>query len=137
MGYFKNAKIGDKVYGLIFGAGDIVDCFDDSHYVIMVSFHNGYEVPYTVDGVPGWGNFKRQTCFYKNDVDLSKIDFSPSDKILSDKKIIKLRNKGLLEVRVPSGAWKNSKKCPENYIEEICEAEKYHLFRKKQKKSSK
>ena len=131
MSYFKDAKVGDKVYGLIFGKGKIVECYKDSHYVVMVAFNNGYEVPYTVEGIPGWGNFKKQTCFYREDVDLTKVDFSPVNKILSEKKIIKLREKGLLEVRLPSGAWKNIKKCPESYIEEICQGENYHLFRKK------
>lgn len=133
MGYFKDAKVGDKVYGLIFAKGKISECYPDSHYVIMVTFDNGYEVPFTIDGVPAWGNFKKQTCFYKKDIDLSKLDFSPTEKILSEKKIIKFREKGILEVRVPSGAWKNVKKCPEEYIEKICEEEKYHLFRKKVK----
>lgn len=131
MGYFKNAKVGDKVYGLIFGKGKIGECYKDGHYVIMVEFNNGYEVPYTVEGIPGWGNFKKQTCFYKEDVELLKEDYTPATKVLSEKKIIKLREKGILEVRVPSGAWKNVKKCPESYIEKICQNENYHLFRKK------
>ncbi|MEA3330859.1 MAG: hypothetical protein U9Q29_04115 [Campylobacterota bacterium] len=134
MGYFKNAKVGDKVYGLIFGKGKISECYDDSHYVIMVDFANGYEVPYTVDGIPSWGNFSKQTCFYRDDVNLTKVDFSPVEKILNNKKIIKLREQNMLEVRMPSGIWKNVDKCPESYIEKICENEKYHLFRKKSKK---
>lgn len=134
MAYFKDAKKGDKVYGLIFGKGKISERYEDSYYEIMVSFDNGHDVPYTAEGVPSWGNFKKQTCFYRDDVDLVKIDFSPVSKILSNKKIIKLREKGLLEVRSPSGAWINVKKCPEDYIENICENEKYHLFRKKSKK---
>jgi len=134
MSYFEDAKVGDKVYGLIFGKGKIVECFEDSHYVIMVRFSNGDEVPYTVEGIPSWGNFKKQTCFYKNDIDLSKSDFSPVDKVLTYKKIIKFREKGTLEVRLPSGIWSNIKKCPESYIEDICSQENYHLFRKKLKK---
>jgi hypothetical protein len=58
MAYFKKAKKGDRVYGLVFGAGTIIDVLDDGHFHMMVSFDNGYEVPYTIDGVPGWGNFK-------------------------------------------------------------------------------
>ena len=131
MSYFKDAKVGEKVYGLIFGRGKITECYEDSYYVIMVTFNNGHEVPYTIDGIPSWGNFKKQTCFYRKEIDISKEDYSPVSKILSDKKIIKLREKGLLEVRVPSGAWRNVKKCPESYIEEICQNENYHLFRKK------
>jgi len=134
MSYFDDAKVGDKVYGLIFGKGKITECYKDSHYVIMVTFSNGYEVPYTADGIPSWGNFKKQTCFYKQDIDLGKGDYSPVIKVLSHRKIIKLREIDKLEVRVPSGAWINSKKCPNSYIEEICESENYHLFRKKTKK---
>ncbi len=131
MGYFKKAKIGDKVYGLVFGKGKIVDVLPDSHYTIMVEFDNGYQVPYTEEGVPGWGKFKKQTLFYRSDVDLSKADFSPVDKILSPKKIIRLREKNQLQVRLPSGLWTNVKKADPDYVEQLLEDEKYHLFRKK------
>ena len=105
MGYFEGAKKGDKVYGL---------------------------VPYTEDGIPGWGNFKNQTLFYADDVDLGDADFTPVEKVLSAKKIIKQRENGKLEVRLPSGKWENVKRCPERYIETLLENEQYHLFRKKQ-----
>jgi len=134
MAYFENAKVGDKVYGLIFGKGKIIECYEKSHYTIIVKFSSGDEVPYTEDGIPGWGSFKKQTCYYREDVDLTKVDFSPSEKILSHKKIIKLREKGKLEVRLPSGVWSDVKKCPDSYIEDLCENENYHLFRKKLKK---
>ena len=134
MAYFDNAKVGDKVYGLIFGRGKIVEIYPDSHYTIMVRFKNGDEIPYTEDGIPGWGNFKKQTCYYRSDVDLTKVDFSVAEKKLTHKKILKLQEKGRLEVRLPSGAWADVAKCPENYIEDICQKENYHLFRKKLKK---
>ena len=132
MAYFSKAKIGEKVYGLVFGKGKIADIFPDSFYSIMVEFKNGYEVPYTEDGVPGWGRFKKQTLFYRKDVDLSNVDFSPIDKVLSPKKIIKLRNKGKLEVRLPSGIWESVKKADPEYVEQMLEDERYHLFRKKE-----
>jgi len=131
MAYFSDAKIGDKVYGLIFGKGKIVDIFLDSYYSIMVEFKNGYEVPYTDDGIPGWGNFKKQTLFFREDVDLCNEDFSPVDKPMAYKKIIKLREKKKLEVRCPSGIWTNAKKVDDEYIEKILKKDKYHLFRKK------
>ncbi len=131
MAYFSDAKIGDKVYGLIFGKGKIVDIFPDSYYSIMVEFKNGYEVPYTDDGIPGWGNFKKQTLFFREDVDLCNEDFSPVDKPMAYKKIIKLREKKKLEVRCPSGVWTNAKKVDDEYIEKILKKDKYHLFRKK------
>lgn len=133
MAYFSKAKKGDKVYGLIFGKGKIVNVFPDSFYSIMVEFNNGYEVPYTDEGIPGWGNFKKQTMFYRDDVDLSKEDFSPVKKVLSVKKIIKCREKSRLEVRMPSGIWKNVNKADPEYVEKLLKKEQYHLFRKKDK----
>jgi len=131
MGYFKKVKVNDKVYGLVFGAGKVIQVFEDSHYKMMVSFKNGHEVPYTEDGIPGWGNFKKQTLFYKNDIDLTNVDFSPISKVLSAKKIIKLREKKKLEIRLPSGIWTECSKCIKSYIEEMLENESFHLFRKK------
>ncbi len=137
MAYFDNAKVGDSVYGLVFGAGEITQIFENSHYKIMVSFKNGYEVPYTEDGIPGWGNFKKQTLYYKNDIDSTDVDFSPVAKVLSVKKIIKLKEKNRLQVRLPSGVWKRVKKAEESYVEDLLEREKYHMFRKKPEKPEK
>jgi len=134
MAYFSNANKGDKVYGLIFGKGKIVDIFPDSFYSIMVEFKNGYEVPYTDEGIPGWGDFKKQTLFYRNDIDLSNEDFSPIEKVLTPKKIIKLREKKKLQVRLPSGLWSSVKKADSEYVEKMLKKEKYHLFRKKKEK---
>ncbi|MBD3841503.1 MAG: hypothetical protein IE909_06390 [Campylobacterales bacterium] len=133
MSYFENVKKKDKVYGLVFGAGKVVDVFEDGHYKFMVEFKNGYEVPYTIDGIPGWGKFKEQTLFYKNDIDLSEFDFSATTKILSAKKIIKLREKKKLEIRLPSGVWTDCRKCVKDYMYEMLEKENYHLFRKMKK----
>ena len=130
MAYFKKVKVKDKLYGLVFGAGKVIEVFEDSHYKMIVSFKNGYEVPYTDDGIPGWGNFKKQTIFYKDDIDLTDVDFGPVTKVLSPKKIIKLREKKKLEVRLPSGIWTECSECVKLYIEEMLESENYHLFRK-------
>ncbi|MDO8454963.1 MAG: hypothetical protein Q7S59_10375 [Sulfurimonas sp.] len=132
MAYFKDVKIGDKLYGMVFGSGVVTQVFENSHYKMMVSFKNGYDVPYTEDGIPGWGNFKKQTIFYKNDIDLTDVDFTPVTKVLSPKKIIKFRQKKKLEVRLPSGIWTECSKCVKKYVEEMLEAENYHMFRKKQ-----
>lgn len=138
MAYFDSAKVEDSVYGLVFGQGVISSIFEDSHYKIMVNFKNGYEVPYTEDGIPGWGNFKKQTLFYKKDIDLTDVDFAPTTKILTAKKIIKLREKNRLKVRLPSGIWKSVKKAEPSYVETLLEEEKYYLFKKKdEKKKSK
>ncbi|MCX6076533.1 MAG: hypothetical protein NTW78_06545 [Campylobacterales bacterium] len=132
MAYFDKVQVGDKLYGMVFGSGVVTQVFENSHYKMMVSFKNGYDVPYTEDGIPGWGNFKKQTIFYKNDIDLTDVDFTPVTKVLSPKKIIKFRQKKKLEVRLPSGIWTECSKCVKKYVEEMLEAENYHLFRKKQ-----
>lgn len=136
MAYFDNVQVGDKLYGLVFGKGEVIEVFEDSHYKMMVSFKNGYEVPYTEDGIPGWGNFKKQTIFYKTDIDLTDVDFTPVKKILSPKKIIKLREKKKLQVKLPSGIWTDCSKCVKNYVEEMLEKEKFHLFRKQKQFTS-
>ncbi len=131
MAYFDDVQVKDKVYGMVFGAGKVTQVFDNSHYKMLVTFKNGYEVPYTDDGVPGWGTFKKQTLFYKDDIDLTTVDFTPVTKVLSPKKIIKLREKKKLQVRLPSGIWTDAKKKVAHYVEEMLENENYHLFRKK------
>ena len=135
--YFKKVKEGDKVYGLVFGKGKVNKVFESGFYKFMVEFKNGYEIPYTEDGVPGWGSFNEQTVFYRDDIDLSPYDFSAVEKVLSPKKIIKLREKEELEVRLPSGVWSNCTKCAKEYIEEMLEKENYHLFRKAKTKKKK
>jgi len=131
MAYFKKAKIDRKVYDLIFGKGRIVEVYPDSYYTFMVVFKNDYEIAYTEEGIPNWGHFKEQTLFYKKDIDFESEDFSPAKKILSSKKVIKLRDKNKLEVRLPSGIWKNTKKVEEPYIDGLLEKELYYHFRKK------
>lgn len=128
--YFKNAKKGDVVFGLVFGKGIIVDVFENSHYKIIVSFENEHEIPYTEDGIAGLGKFKEQTLFYKSDIDLTELDFTPISKILTPKKIIKLMDKKKLEVRLPSGIWHKCNKATKKYTREMLEKEKFYLFRK-------
>ncbi len=130
MSYFKKVKEGDKVFGLVFGLGVIKRVFDNGHYKLMAEFDGDWEIPYTEDGIPGWGKFKEQTLFYKDDIDLTEFDFSAIDKILTPKKIIKLRDKKKLEVRLPSGIWHICNKKVKKYTQELLEKEKFHLFRK-------
>jgi len=115
--YFKKVKEGEKVYGLVFGKGKVSKVFDSGYYKFMVEFKNGY--------------------FYRDDIDLSPFDFSAVEKVLSPKKIIKLREKGELEVRLPSGVWSNCTKCAKEYIEDMLEKGNYHLFRKAKSKKKK
>ena len=130
MSYFKKVKKDDKVFGLVFGLGTVIEVFDDGHYKMIVSFDGEHEIPYTDDGIPGWGKFKEQTLFHKDDIDLTEFDFSAIDKILTPKKIIKLRNKKKLEVRLPSGIWHICNKRVKEYVRDQLRKENFHLFRK-------
>lgn len=131
--YFHKVKEGDEIYGLVFGSGVVRSAWGDSHYSFEVEFENGDIIPYTAEGFPGWGvRFEQQTVFYKKDIDVMELDFSPVDEILTPKKIIKLRNKGKLEVRCPSGLWRDAVSgCPQHVVERYLESEQFHLFRKK------
>lgn len=130
--YFRNVKEGDKVFGLVFGAGVVSSVWGDGYYTFEVEFLNSFTVPYTPEGFPGWntGKLGFQTVFYKEDIDLMEYDFAPIYKVLSAKKIIKLRDKKKLEAKCPSGLWANISQCPGSLIEEYLEEGKLHLFRK-------
>ena len=130
MYYLKKVKRGDQVFGLVFGLGRIKEVYENSEYRCLVKFDNNYEIPYTKDAIPGWGKFKKQTLFFKEDIDVSEFDFSPLDKILTPKKIIKLREKKKLEVRLPSGIWHICNKNVKKYSEDLLEEGKLHFFRK-------
>jgi len=133
MSYFKNVKEGDLVFGLIFGKGIVSSVFSDAFYSLIVEFENDSEVAYTSDGVPNWGAFSEQTLFFREDICLEDIDFTPVDSVLSKKKIIKLREKEKLEVRLYSGLWEDVSLVEDYYIQNILENNNYHLFRKKKK----
>jgi len=133
MSYFKNVKKGDLVFGLVFGKGVVSDVFSDAYYSLFVEFENGSQVAYTEEGVPNWGMFSEQTLFYREDICLEDIDFTPLDDLLSKKKIIKLREKGKLEIRLYSGVWTDINLVDETYVQNLLENNKYHLFRKKKK----
>lgn len=130
--YFHNVKEGDEIFGLVFGKGVVRTVWEpDGYYKFEVEFSNDHVVPYTIDGVPGWyAKLDFQTIYYVNDIDLMSMDFAPTDKVLSAKKIIKLRTKKKLEIKCPSGLWQPVDKCPQYVMESYLEEGKLHLFRK-------
>lgn len=130
--YFKTVEEGDKVFGLVFGPGKISSVWGDGHYTFEVEYSNGSTVPYTPEGNPAWNtsNLDFQTVFYAEDIDLMDQDFAPTEKVLSVKKIIKLRDKKKLEIKCPSGLWQPYDKCPREFAEQYLEEGKLHLFRK-------
>lgn len=132
---FGNVQPGQRVFGLIFGNGVVRNVWD-GHYKFEVEYENGQVVPYCENGVPGWRVFKNrnledlQTVFYAKDIDILSLDMSPTEKIPSIKKIIKWKSNGKLEIKCPSGIWRNVSECPEEISEEYISEAKFHLFRK-------
>lgn len=131
MSYFKEVKVNDEIFGLVFGHGVVTSVWDDSFYTFEVTYDNGQVVPYTPEGYPAWRNLGHQTAFFKEDIDLEDLDFRINDgDVLSTKKIIKLRMKNKLEVKCPSGIWQAVGNCPSYVTEGYLEEGKLHLFRK-------
>jgi len=128
--YFDEVRNDDKVFGLVFGKGTVLNTWD-GYYKFEVEYETGHIVPYTADGVPSWNvKFDFQTVFYEKDIHYEDYDFKPVDKILTPKQIVKARYKNKLEVRCPSGFWVNVNKCPDFVVQDYLENNKFHLFRK-------
>jgi hypothetical protein len=134
---FEKVKIGDEVYGTVYGSGIVVNVFKNSHYTFEVEYTNketndGQIVNYTVEGIPSWGaKIGEQTVFYKTEIDLMEYDFEPTEKVLTPKDILTLKIKNELEIRCPSGIWMDVFKCNKEVFESYVMNEKFHLFRTK------
>ena len=135
--YFENVNVGDAVYGFIYGKGEVTyvidDKFDmDGFYVFEVTYENGESVFYTREGVPNWCNADGclQTVYWMYDIEIMDEDFSPSEGGLTPKKIMKLRSKDKLEMKCPSGIWRNVTDCPDTVFLGAITKEQFHLFRK-------
>jgi len=135
--YFEKVNVGDEVYGFVYGKGKVSyvidDKFDmDGFYSFEVLYDNGESVFYTREGVPNWCNADGciQTVYWADDIDLMEEDFSPSEGSLTPKKIMKLRVKGTLEMKCPSGIWRSVDNCPDNVFLGAITKEQYFLFRR-------
>lgn len=139
--YFKNVAVGDEVYSLVYGLGTVVFVANDSvrtvgFYTFEVEYANKHRTFYSDDGVPNWCNASAcgcQTIWYRGEIDFMDEDFSNfTETELSKKKILKLKLKDKLEMKCPSGLWRNILLCPEREFLQGLAEEKYHLFRKAQ-----
>lgn len=133
MSYFQNAKVGDKVFGLIFGKGQISEVYEEGHFFrLKVEFEEGDEVFFTIEGIPNVSNIDYQTLFFANDPKISALaEYERLESILSDKKILKLYRKDRLEYRTKSGIWLDSKKVPKEMMWDSLMSGALHHFRKK------
>ena len=129
--YFSGLEDNEKLFGLVYGLGE-VELLHNSFYAFQVHYTNGQTVPYTEDGIPGWGTLDVQTVFYPSDIDLTVIDISPvcSTDLLTPKEIIKLRKEGKLEVKCPSNVWVHLTGCDGRVVEDYLENSKLKMFRK-------
>lgn len=137
MHYFNKVKLNDEVFSLIYGKGTVIFTLPKKHrlsgfYIFAVEYTNKHTVHYTVDGIPNWcssdGNC--QTVFYMKDIDLTDMSIQPVEKLLSQKQILKYKEKGTLEIRCPSGIWRNIDVTPEELMKKALKKDKYYLFRK-------
>jgi len=134
--FYSKIKIGSEVFGLIFGKGIVTYIDINSYWPIEVTYDTSegtFNVPYSEDGIPSWGGgkFDRQTVYTLDEINLMDYDISAADETtLTQKKIIKLKFNNKLEIKCPSGIWKNAKNCPSWVMEEYLQEDKLHLFRK-------
>ena len=86
---------------------------------------------YTIDGLPGWalGHCNCQTLFYESDVDLDTKTSSACSIPLSKRKIEKLLHTDELEIKCPSGIWRNTSEVPEKLITKALTKGRFNLFR--------
>jgi len=134
--YFNTVKLGDEIFSLIYGKGIATFVLNDiarvtGFYMMKVQYEK-CSVMYTEDGLPDWGRDKVQTAFYVKDINLNNIHFEPQDKPLSKKQLHKYMDKAILEMRCPSGIWRNINECPSKIVQKGLSDLSYHLFRKEQ-----
>lgn len=141
MRYFSKVTVDEEVFSLVYGKGTVSMVLPkkqriDGFYIFAAKYQNDKVVHYTVDGFPNWCSSEgcMQTVFYLDDVDLTDMDIQPTCTILSQKKILKYQEKGNLEIRCPSGIWRNIDEVPEKIVKKALKKDSYHLFRKENKK---
>ena len=67
MSYFDNAKEGEKVECTIYGKGEIIMVCPECKYALMVTFEDGTDIPYSIEGFPAIEDKDKQTLFYIDD----------------------------------------------------------------------
>lgn len=137
MRYFSKVKQGEKVFSIIYGKGIVIFSLPKEHrldgfFIFAVKYSKKTTVYYTVDGFPNWssGNSFYQTVFYKKDINFDDMDMQNIDNSLSEKKIVKYKDQGMLEIQCPSGIWRNIDDVPERLVDKALQKSKFYLFRK-------
>jgi len=142
MNKFKDVKLNDEIYSVVFGFGKVVFVLTkslrlDGYYVFEVEYTNGQRVHYTEDGKPNWCQDLKSctaTIYYKYEVDLDTLDTKLKKKAINKNKIIKLRYENSLEMMSPAGTWIDARLMPDIMVDNAIRNEEYHLFRKMKNK---
>lgn len=137
MNYFRDVKLDDEIYSIVYGSGKVNFVLDkeqriDGFFVFQVQYKRD-KIYYTEKGIPQWcsNGDCNQTIYYKHDLEKPEQDFETIEKaLLSEKKIVKLQSIGKLEMRVPSGAWINVRKVPAKLFVQALNDSEFYLFRK-------
>lgn len=136
--YFNDIKIGESVFSLVFGWGEVILLLNpeaqlEGFFAFAAEFKKGNTVYYTLDGIPNWCPKYgcKQTLFYPKDIDFSSLNFEESElDIPKEEKIKKYIKKNKLEIRCPSGIWRHITDCPDNIVLDVLKKAKYYLLRK-------
>lgn len=134
--YLENIAEGDKMYSLIYGEGICVNATPKDRRIddfFMCSVKYGTKIiHYTEAGVPDWDKDScgTQTVFYKDDMNFQPKDFVASKNTLTINQIKKLKDSSSLEMKCPSGIWRNVQQCPMKLVKKAIKNMKTYLFRK-------
>jgi hypothetical protein len=134
---FKDIKLDDEIYSLVFGLGKVVFVLAESlrldgYYVFAVEYENGQRVHYTEDGRPDWCkdmNKCTKTICYKHEVNFDELDTKAKKKPLTKNKINELRYSDALEMMSPAGGWVDANLMPDMMVDNAINNEEYNLFR--------
>ena len=139
---FKDIKLNDEIYSVVFGLGRVIFVLTKSlrlkgYFVFQVEYKSGQKVHYTEDGKPDWCQDIKtctSTIYYKHEVNFDEVDTKIAKKQLNKSKVLKLRENDMLEMMSPAGAWIEAYLMPDIMLDNALINEEYHLFRKMKSK---
>ena len=134
---FSEIKLGDKIYSVVYGIGEVIFVLDkkyrlDGYFVFEVEYKDSCTVHYTENGIPGWCrdmNSCASTIYYRDEIDLEKFDSSAVEITLKKYEIRELRDNYQLEMISPAGHWIDASLMPDLLVDKAIASNKFHMFR--------
>ena len=124
------------MYSLIYGEGTCINATPkdrrlDDFFMCSVKYETKI-VHYTEAGIPDWdkGACQTQTVFYLEDMDFSPTSFVASKDTMTINQIKDLRDTHNLEMKCPSGIWRNVQHRPVKLVKKAIKNTRTYLFRK-------